>query len=128
MYIRFTTTRIDTKSHVELGLFQAIISLRASGSLSNVEQRIVTETLVWFDLNLPRPKRFARSRNPRAENKAISWFKDTASDMLQRMEEFAAILREHDFQINRYTTDRPGYVVYEDDHQIAAETFRGEKL
>ena len=127
MYIRLTTTNISTTSHAELGLFQVIISLRAAGRLSDNEQRIVNETLIWFDLNLPEPQRLARSRRPHAENKAIGWFKDTATDMLQRMEEFANILREHDFQVNRYTTDRPGYIVYEDEYQIAAEPFRAEK-
>lgn len=38
----------------------------------------------------------------------------------------AAILEEYGVPTRTLTTERPGYVVYEDDFQVVAEPFRGE--
>jgi hypothetical protein len=43
------------------------------------------------------------------------------------MREIAAILERNDVRVSQITTDRPGYVVFEDDHQVIAEPFRGER-
>jgi hypothetical protein len=40
--------------------------------------------------------------------------------------ELAAILEAHDIRTEMLTTDRPGYVVYEDDYQVVAEPFLSE--
>jgi hypothetical protein len=38
-----------------------------------------------------------------------------------------AILQNHGVSVRMLKTDRIGYVVYEDEYQIVAEPFRGEK-
>jgi hypothetical protein len=40
--------------------------------------------------------------------------------------ELAAILESHDIATTMLTTERPGYVVYEDEFQVPAEPFRNE--
>jgi hypothetical protein len=40
--------------------------------------------------------------------------------------ELVAILEAHDIRTEMITSDRPGYVVYEDQYQVVAEPFRDE--
>ena len=77
----------------------------------------------WFKEHLEKPKSFSRSRKPRATRVALSWFKDTAKLHIAKMYEFAAILEAHGVHVEVIRTTRPGYVVYEDEHQITAEPF-----
>jgi len=39
------------------------------------------------------------------------------------MREIIRLLESHGISVRMIKTDRPGYVVYEDDHQIVAEPF-----
>ena len=84
------------------------------------------ELMTWFCANLPFPDRVARSRRPNGHHAAISWFKESATDQIQMARELAAILDAHDIRTEMLTTDRPGYVVYEDEYQVLAEPFRSE--
>ena len=126
MLIRFVVRKRDSDSQVEQGLIHAAEDLRHQGRLADEEQERVQELLRWFNRHLPVPGRFARSRRPNACKRAISWFKPTARECLVRMQALAAILHGHGCEVERLTTDRPGYVVYEDDYQVVAEVFRGE--
>jgi hypothetical protein len=126
MLIRFVVNKLDSVSLVEQGLIHAADDLRWRGRLADEEQELVRELLRWFNRNLPVPHRFARSRRPNARSRAISWFKPTAGACLDRMQALAAVLHGHGCAVERLTTDRPGYVVYEDDYQVVAEVFRGE--
>jgi hypothetical protein len=126
MLIRFVVRERDSDSQVERGLIHAAEDLRCQGRLAAEEQDRVHELLRWFNRHLPVPGRFARSRRPSACKRAISWFKPTAGECLDRMQALAAVLHGHGRAVERLTTDRPGYVVYEDDDQVVAEVFRGE--
>ncbi len=44
------------------------------------------------------------------------------------MWELKAVIENHGFIIEVMKTDRPGYVVYEDEYQIVAEPFHNEKI
>jgi hypothetical protein len=43
------------------------------------------------------------------------------------MRELSDVLTRNGYLVSQITTDRPGYVVFEDDHQVVAEPFRGER-
>jgi hypothetical protein len=124
MFIRFVIQDKDTDSVRRQGLFQALSDLEDAGALYTHEQNLYDEVYAWFQQNLPVPRSFARSSKPHAKKVAISWFKDTATEHIRRMRELAHILEAHDRKVSVVTTERPGYVVYEDDYQIAAEPFR----
>ena len=126
MLIRFVVRKRDRHSQVEQGLIHAAEDLHYLGRLSDEEQKRVQELMRWFNRNLPVPGRFARSRRPHACKRAIGWFKPTAGESIVRMQALASVLHEHGCEVERLTTDRPGYVVYEDDYQVVAEVFRGE--
>ena len=54
---------------------------------------------------------------------ALSWFRDTAHEHIGKMRDFALILERHGIAVRMIRTDRPGYVLYEDDYQVAAYPF-----
>ena len=78
----------------------------------------------WFRKNLKKPQSFTRSSKPHAKKVAISWFKTHAIEHIARMYELARILHSHGIEVETIKTERPGYVVYEDKHQVAAEPFK----
>ena len=123
MYIRFVIHEKDMDSGKRQGIFQTLVDVREEGLLYDFEIRRVKAIHDWFDKNLKRPVTLSKSSKPHALNKAISWFKDSATEHIQYMRELAAILEEHDIGVDIIQTTRPGYVVYEDVYQITAEPF-----
>ena len=79
--------------------------------------------LLWFERNLSLPDRSKLHR------RAIFWFKAHAAKVVRRAWDLALALNEHGPPAEIFKTRRPGYIVYEDDQQIAAipfrDTFRG---
>jgi hypothetical protein len=123
MYLRFIVHDIDEDSGRRQGLFQSLFEIRERDELYDYELERVKEIGEWFDIHLKKPSSFTRSSKPHALNKAISWFKDGATDHISMMRELAAILENHGVRIDVIRTERPGYIVYEDEHQITAEPF-----
>ena len=124
-YIRFVVGKLDPDSHQPLGVFQALAELREARLLSEHEEALLAEIEDWFSENLEKPRRFSTSkgRTYGAQNRGISWFKDSAKQHVAKIRELVAILKHHDVHVHMLRTDRPGYVVYEDEFQIVAEPF-----
>jgi hypothetical protein len=125
MYIRFVTWQIDPESQRSRGIFQVAFQLRDLGWLDERQEAQLEDLRLWFDANLEKPSRFTASKPPyyRKASKAISWFKDTATEHVSKMREMASILESHGQAVRMLKTERVGYVVYEDDWQIVAEPF-----
>jgi hypothetical protein len=128
MYLRFVVAHIDEDSGRELGVFHAVRNLRDNGLLHRYEEEQHDVIRQWFNENLEKPTRFTASKPPfyRKQPKAISWFKDGAHEHIARVRELVGILRHHGVSVQMLTTDRVGYVVYEDEYQIVAEPFLKE--
>jgi hypothetical protein len=122
-YVRFVTPMIDDTSDKRQGVFQAVVALLDTHELADHEREELQAIGKWFDRHLGVPKRFARSSKRHAEPKAISWFKASATEHIDHMRTVCRILNEHGIVTNMITSIRPGYVVYEDKHQIAAVPF-----
>lgn len=122
-FVRFVIRNLDCDSGRRQGLFQALGDLHERGKLSPEEQRTYDETYEWFRKNLRKPRRFTRSSKPHAKKVALSWFRDTATEHVRRMHDLAEILEAHGIPTEMLRTNRPGYIVYEDRHQVAAEPF-----
>lgn len=75
--------------------------------------------------NLKRPTRFTASKAPfyRKKNRAICWFKDSATEHLTRIRELVRVLEGHGVPVRTVKAKRVGYVVYEDQYQIVAQPF-----
>jgi hypothetical protein len=123
MFVRFIIDKRDPDSGRRQGLFQVSWDLSDSGALSAEDDAEIRRIRSWFGGHLKQPDRLALSSRPHAKNTALSWFKDTAIEHITRMREFAQLLEPHGFIVEMIRTDRPGYVLYEDEHQIVAYPF-----
>ena len=126
VYVRFVIEEIDENSGVNRGIFQAMFRLWRTGALALHEEVWWAEIRTWLNSEFAEPDRLARSRRSGAQACAISWFKSSALSHIARAREVAALLNAHDIATRMISIDRPGYVVYEDDFQVAAEPFRSE--
>ena len=125
VYLRFVVAEIDEDSGRELGVFHAVRELRDEQKLQSYEEEQHDAVIQWFNEHLKKPTRFTASKPPfyRKKNRAISWFKDTAQEHLDRLWVLVAILENHGISVQILKTNRIGYVVYEDEFQIVAEPF-----
>jgi hypothetical protein len=125
MYLRFVVAEIDTDSERALGVFHAVRDLRDAGKLYPHEEDQHDMARWWFNVNLERPVRFTAAKAPfhRKKNRALCWFKDTATEHLAQVREFVAILQNHGVHVRTLKAKRVGYVVYEDEYQIVAQPF-----
>ncbi len=125
MYLRFVCSRIDEDSHRRLGVFQAAFQLLKSDQVIEAADRAdLRAVLNWYEEHLDEPGRLSRSRKPNAAPNAISWYRQTAHDHIQRMHRLCAVLEKYGIATEILRTDRPGMIVFEDDCQIAAVPFR----
>ena len=62
MYVRFVVDEIDEDSGVERGIFQAMYRLSRAGQLAPHEEVWWADVRGWFNLELEKPERLARSR------------------------------------------------------------------
>lgn len=122
-YVRFVTSTIDKDSGKRRGVFQGIADLVDANELSEHELEELQGIRKWFNQHLKKPDRFARSQRKNAAPKAISWYKSRATDYVSRMHAMCRILNEHGVSTEMITSARPGYIVFEDEHQIAAVPF-----
>jgi len=122
-YVRFVIAAVDEDSGKRQGVFQAVSALIDSKRLSEHELEELEAIGEWLGRHMGVPNRFARSRKRHAAPKAISWFKSTATGHVRRMHAVCRILNQHDMTTAMITSMRPGYIVYEDEHQIAAVPF-----
>lgn len=123
MYVRFVIHQRDVDSGRRMGLFQAIALLEQSAALNPDERVVLEDAYGWFKQTLTVPGRLSRSTKPHARRVALSWFKDSAVEHIGRMRTLATLLSAHGYPVEMLRTIRPGYIVYEDDLQIAAEPF-----
>jgi hypothetical protein len=122
-YVRFVTHAIDESSGKRRGVFQAVADLVDANELSEHELEELQSIRKWFNQYLEAPDRFSRSQKSNAAPKAISWYKNSANEHISQMYAMCRILNEHGVRTEMITSARPGYVVFEDEHQIAAVPF-----
>ena len=124
MYIRFVVDDIDDVSQERLGVFHAIKYLREDSKLTSYEEKLMDEVIQWFSDNLKKPDRLSKATRKNPADKAISWFKDTAREHINKIREVITVLEEHGIKVETIKTERPGYIVYEDVFQVSAEPFK----
>jgi hypothetical protein len=123
VYIRFVTETIDKYSCRRQGVFQAAGELVDINELPAHDLEQLLDNRNWFNRHLARPDRFSRSRRTNAAPKAICWFKNMATEHIRRVRWICRILDEHGAPTEMITSARPGYIVFEDEHQVAAVPF-----
>jgi hypothetical protein len=124
MFVRFVVLERDEHSCCAQGVFQALYGLRDRGALLDYEVAWFGDTAAWFDGHLGAPTRLSRSSRAHARRNAICWFRHTARYHIAKMWNLTALLEHHGVATRLLAARRPGYVVYEDAHQVAAVPFR----
>ena len=119
-YIRFVIGRKDEDSHVEQGVFQAVALALEWQQITGSDAEELSELRAWFNENLEKPTSFGRD----TLRLGICWFKTAATEHISRIWEMVEILERNDIYVKKIRTDRPGYVIYEDEWQLVAEPFR----
>ncbi len=119
-FVRFVIADRDDQSGRRQGLFQAAAHLRKQGGFDGQSESEHDAIREWFNRNLESPKRLAVSPRPHSKAQAISWFKSSALVHISKMRELGELLQRHDLHVEMIRTVRPGYVLYEDEFQVAA--------
>jgi hypothetical protein len=127
MFVRFVVAQAHQDTDEPMGIFEAVDLLPRVGQLADWDERRLTELRDWFRAHLPFPDRTTRSTRPNATHRALSWFKASATEHITHARELAAVLEAYDIRTQMLTAERPGYIVYEDEIQVLAEPFRGER-
>lgn len=120
-YVRFVVAQQHAQSSRRSGLIHAAERMR--WDFSDDEEQEYKPLYDWFSANLPVPDRFARATRSHAHGLALSWFKDNAGECIARMRAVGTILEQRDVMVEMLRTTRPGFIVYEDAFQVAAEPF-----
>jgi hypothetical protein len=123
MFIRFVTAQIDSASGRRQGLFQAAKALRETGALNGPDHKHLEYLRSWFNERLEKPTRLAVSSRSHRKAQAISWFKDTATEHIAKMRELKEVLERYGIGVQVIKAKRLGYVLYEDEFQVAAYPF-----
>jgi hypothetical protein len=119
-YIRFMVDLKDKDSNVGRGIFQAAALAVEWRNIGGADADELGEIQNWFGKNLNRPTSFGRDKL----RLGICWFKTDATEHIARIWEMVRILEQNGIYVKKIITDRPGYVVYEDEWQLVAEPFR----
>ena len=120
MFIRFVVGADGDHHRALTGLITEARLLRDGGALDEHEQSRLEATFEWFNANLPCPP-FSSAGWSRD---AVAWFKDSASESIERMREVASILKVHGLPVRMLRSKNPGKVLYEDPFQVVVEEWR----
>lgn len=121
--IRFVTDGRHPPYGHRTGIFPSAYKARREKWLSSGSHDELCDLLLWFKDNLPIPDRFAASRRPHAEHSGISWIRTSAHDHMRRLRRIAELLGSVGIPVHELRTTRPGYILYEDEHQVVALPF-----
>jgi hypothetical protein len=118
-YVRFVIGRTDEDSHVDQGIFRAAGLALEWQNITGSDADELNELRKWFSENLEKPSSFGRD----TLRLGICWFKTGATEHIARIWEMVQILERNGVYVKKIRTDKPGYVIYEDDWQLVAEPF-----
>jgi len=121
--IRFVATERHEPYGHRSGVFQTAYRLCDQRRLTGSDHRELRTILDWFEQHLAKPSRFARSGRAHATGAAIAWMRASAPDYLIRLRSLVALVETTGIVVEELRTIRPGYVVYQDEHQVIALPF-----
>jgi hypothetical protein len=117
IFIRLAINRADRDTNVPQGVFTAAWDLIYDGELTAEAEANLRELLHWFKVNLPSPKE-------KMPKQTIFWYKSENHELIQKTWELVSLLRYQDLAISLVKTERPGYIIYEDEFQVGAIPFK----
>jgi hypothetical protein len=121
-YVRFVCFQQLAGGRSRLGLFQARDVAIDNPHSPDWALALMVETLEWFGDNLAAPTILRRGgRRSATAQDALCWYKAEAAQHIARMHDFKNALEACGVHVEVLRTRDPGFILYEDDHQIAAE-------
>lgn len=117
-YIRFEIiSKGEQVNNLEQGIFQAATLALEWRTVTGSDADELNELHAWFNKNLEKPSSVGRD----ALRRGICWFKAGATEHISRILSMAQILDRNGVHVKQIKTDKPGYVIYEDEWQLVAE-------
>jgi hypothetical protein len=126
MYLRYRAKYYNERTEkLEFGFFWAADYLKNHGILGIGDRQKLEELIKWFDKHLPVPDYYQNKKNRQDAKSATSWFKDSSSNFIQRMNELSVILETYNVEVERISSKKVlGKKIYEDEFQVTVLPFR----
>lgn len=117
-YVRFRSTTPNTRG-VRVGVFALANGLARSGALTPEQYQQWRLTNDWFEAAYPDPSTIDPGVYDAALNPgAVSWFKHTATELIDRTTAHTRLLDAHGVPWERVESDDPGRIIFEDDVHV----------
>jgi hypothetical protein len=120
IYLRFVVGGDGEHHKLLTGLITEARRLRDKGELAAYEDEQLESIYTWLNSHLPCPP-FSTAGWPRD---AVSWFKHTAKESIERMRSLAVVLEAHGKQVRVLRSANPGKILYEDPFQVVVEEWK----
>ncbi len=118
MYTRAVISAIDRDSYQRTGVLIAGHELLKTNWLDERNENCLRDLLGWFNQNIPIP------RQRRWKTRSIFWFKGYDGEWVDYFERLCRFMCRWYDRVEVLETRKPGYLIYEDDYQVAAIPFR----
>jgi hypothetical protein len=118
---------IHDESQNAVGVITLAYELVDAPDTSGDVRQDLQKLLTWFEAALAVPDRFNRTKSKgwyRRKTRGISWLRCSAEEHVAAMRRLADAVSRCGHTVAEVRSDRPGYVIYEDDVQVVAEPFR----
>jgi hypothetical protein len=127
MYIRFAQLQRDPVSRVSPGLFHALHRLPPFDG-SDWRHLQIRDRYDWFNRHLDCPGQLALPVGKHAVRRGVCWFRDDATDHVSEARYLAWLLGDIGIPIRELRAERPGTLIWGDDHQIVAVPERNARI
>lgn len=121
MYVRFITPWWRLPRGADSGLFGPAYALARDAEVPAVLREALWTEILWFEANLPVPRRFRVKSRGRWLSDGICWFVAEARVPIARAFGLAALIGECGVPCRKVATRRPGTILYRDPWQIVAK-------
>lgn len=119
-YVRFVVGTNQEDERTQTGIVAELRLLKESGELPQYEIDHIDEIFEWMNQNQSFPVPPYSEKNWHKD--AISWFKDSAQELISEFRTIISILEQYDRPVRMIITEKPGMILYEDDVQIVAQS------
>ena len=127
-FVRFVVPDVvHAESRMAIGVIALAYDLRDARETRAEVKAALQQALRWFETKLAVPDRFNRTSSKgwyRRKTRGISWLRSSATEHVAAMRRLGELVSACGYRVAEISTDRVGYVIYEDDAQVVAEPFR----
>jgi hypothetical protein len=120
-FVRFESV-VSNRHGVRPGVFTMVNWLAQEGRLTPAQRVFRDAGSAWFHARLVEPSS-ARSGlfgDGKHFSPTLSWFRACATELIDAVAGYLAILDDHGLDCSRVETDDPGRIAYSDDLQVVA--------